>query len=117
MATQKATLADALLRRKELEGKVKVLSAIKAQMLVETIVDRVKVTDAIDNVVAKVSKVKPAEVTAEFDHYSRALRLCDSVIQKTNWSTDVELDTHVYAEYVPPQKRDPAAVEVGREAT
>ena len=92
-------LAEALLRRKELDGKVKMLSTIKSNMIIETIVARKQLTDSIDDVTCKVSKVKPSEVTAEFDFYARQLRLIDAAIQQANWTMDIIVDTSVTADY------------------
>lgn len=82
-------LAEALLRRKELEGKVKQLAAIKQQLLVDTVVKRVKVSDGFDDMHIAYNRVHPSEVTAEFDFYSRQLRLCDAAIQQMNWTVTV----------------------------
>ena len=86
----KVKLAEALLRRKELEGKVKQLAAIKQSLLIDTVVQRIKVQEGFDDLTIKYNKVSVKEVTAEFDFYSRALRLCDAAIQQMNWT--VELD-------------------------
>lgn len=87
-------LAEALLRRKELEAKVKQLHPINAnKQLFEVKAQRVKVTDALDDIVATVPKVNISQITEEYDFYSSQLRKIDSVIQQANWTTLVEADS------------------------
>ncbi len=92
-------LAEALLRRKELDGKVKMLSVIKSNMLTETVTSRKQLTDSLDDIICKVSKVTASQVTAEFDFYARQLRLIDAAIQQANWTTEITVDSSVTADY------------------
>lgn len=78
------TLAEALLRRKELAAKVEVLK------------------QGIDDIVAQVPKLTASQVTAEFDWHARQLRLVDAAIQQTNWTTGVEVDASVMSDYAQP---------------
>lgn len=96
-------LAEALLRRKELAGKVQVLSIIKEKGLFEVKVRRAKVTDSVDEIVAEVPKLTASQVTAEYDFYARQLRAIDSAIQQVNWSAMVELDSVVMGDYQQPK--------------
>lgn len=91
----KIKLAEALLRRKELADKVAQTKQISAASVYETKVKRQQVTEQIDDIVAQVPKLTLAQVTAEHDHYSRALRLVDAAIQQANWTTEVELEPRV----------------------
>lgn len=100
------TLADALLRRKELSLKVQVLTNIKATALFEVSAGRVKVTDDLEQVTAKVPKLTASEVTAELDWHSRQLRLCDSAVQRANWNTMIELDASVMTDYQVPKPKE-----------
>ncbi len=86
----KVKLAEALLRRKELDGKVKQLATIKQQLLIDTIIKRVKVADGFDDMQIAYNRVHPSEVTAEYDFYSRQLRHCDAAIQQANWTVEVD---------------------------
>jgi 3-methyladenine DNA glycosylase AlkC len=95
-------LAELLLRRKELDLKVKVLSNIKANALFEVKATRKQLTDSLDDIVASVPKLSASQVTAEFDWHSRQLRLCDAAIQQANWTTLVEVDQSVMGDYVAP---------------
>ncbi len=95
----KIKLAEALLRRKELQGKVDALKAINVQGLFETKVQRQNVTDSVDNVVAQVPKIKIEQVTVSFDWHSRRLRLIDAAIQQANWSTDIDIEESVMTDY------------------
>ena len=99
------TLADALLRRKELALKVQVLTQIKATALFETKAVRKNVTENLDDVVAQVPKLSASQVTAELDWHSRQLRLVDSQIQRANWNTMIELDASVMEDYIQPEPK------------
>ena len=85
-------LAEALLRRKELQMKIDRIEPILKgiSQLFETRVNRVKVTDSIDDLTVSVPKLELNQVTAEFDYYAQKLRLIDAAIQQTNWTADVE---------------------------
>ena len=88
-------LAEALLRRKELQQKVDQIKAIQGKDLFEVKAKRVNVTDSMDDIVAQVPKVTLAEVTREYDYYAQQLRLVDAAIQNANWTVDVELGDNV----------------------
>lgn len=92
-------LAEALLRRKELQAKVDILKDIRRSDLFETKARRVKVTESIDDIVAEVPKLTASQVTAEHDFYARQLRLVDAVIQRANWTTDIEVHDTVMMDY------------------
>jgi hypothetical protein len=85
-------LAEALLRRKELAAKVAQLQTIKGDQVFQMVVSRKNVTDSVDDITAKVPKLTASQVTAEFDHYSRQLRLIDAAIQQCNWTVDVPIN-------------------------
>ena len=96
-------LAEALLRRKELSEKVKVLSSIKASALFEVKAQRRNVTESLDDIVAQVPKLNASQVTAEYDWHSRQLRLIDAAIQQANWTTEITVDGSVMADYTEPK--------------
>jgi 3-methyladenine DNA glycosylase AlkC len=98
MAT-KIKLAEALLRRKELQGKVDMLKQIKDKDLFEVKAQRKQVTENIDDIVAAVPKLTASQVTAEFDFYARQLRLVDAAIQQANWTVEVEVGDTVMGDY------------------
>ena len=93
-------LAEALLRRKELNGKVDQLKQIKDKDLFEVKGKRQKVTDDIDDIVLQVPKLTASQVTAEFDWHARQLRLIDAAIQQVNWTAEVEVAESVLQDYV-----------------
>ena len=95
----KIKLAEALLRRKELQGKVDALSQIKQTMVIETIVRRQPVSESIDNIEAAVSKVDAGQVTREFDWHARQLREIDAAIQQANWTTEVAVKSDNMADF------------------
>lgn len=95
----KMLLAEALLRRKELQSKVDLLSQINPEALVVRVQKRIKITDDLDDVIASVPRVSAQEVTAMRDHYARALRLVDAAIQQTNWTTEIEVNESVNQEF------------------
>lgn len=89
----KIKLAEALLRRKELQDKVDRMSNLRVAELFETKVQRQRVTENIDNVEAQVCKVEFNQVTKEYDFYAGQLRKIDAAIQQANWTTDIDVDS------------------------
>jgi len=87
----KAKLAEALLRRKELNEKVDQLKVINAKDLYNVQVRRQPVSDSIDEVTAKVPKISFNEVAAGYDYYAKQLRLIDAAIQQANWTTEIDV--------------------------
>lgn len=92
-------LAEALLRRKELQQKVDQLKQIQSANIFEVKVKRQKVSDDIDDIVAQVPKLTASQVTREYDFHARALRLVDAAIQQANWTTEVPVPDEVMAAY------------------
>jgi hypothetical protein len=99
MSKQTIKLAEALLRRKELQGKVDVLKQIKDKDMFEVKASRKKVTEDLDDVVAAVPKLTASQFTAEYDWHAKQLRLIDAAIQQTNWTAEITIDHDVMAEY------------------
>ncbi len=95
----KIKLAEALLRRKELQQKVDVLNQVDGKALYEVKASRVKVTDSLDDIVAHVPKLTAGQVTREFDWHARQLREIDAAIQQANWTTEIEVGTANMADY------------------
>lgn len=86
-------LAEALVLRKHLVMKVDQLKPLKANGengLFELQTQRKSVTENVDEVTFQIPKVTLADVTAEYDKYSKALREIDTAIQKANWECDVD---------------------------
>ena len=96
----KITLAEALLRRKELGEKVQLLKQVNDRALYEVKAKRVRVTDDIDDVVASVPKLTASQVTQEHDWHARQLRRVDAAIQQANWSTQIDVDDEVLKDFV-----------------
>ena len=92
-------LAEALLRRKELNNKVLQLQGINSKDLFEVKAERRKVTDSIDDIVAQVPKLTLAQVTGGYDFYARALRRVDAAIQQANWTTEIDVDSSVMDDF------------------
>ena len=88
----KMQLAEALLRRKELQGRLNVLEQIKGANIYEVVSTRKPAHEGIDDIVAKVPRLSLEEVTRSYNRCSRALRLVDAVIQRANWETEIEVD-------------------------
>ena len=85
-------IAQGLLLRKQLEKKVAQLEPIKqmgTQGLFEVKVQRINVTEQVDQVTMNIPKMTLAEVTAEYDKYATALRKLDSSLQQANWAFDL----------------------------
>ena len=92
-------LADALLRRKELQQKVDRIGAIKDKDLFEMKFHRQSVNDNLDDIQAQVNKCELNQVTKEYDYYANKLRLIDAAIQQLNWTTEIEVDALVWKDY------------------
>jgi len=95
----KVKLAEALLRRKELTAKVEQLKKINLEGLFETKATRRKVTEDIDDVIAKIPKITLAQVSAGHDWYAKQLRLIDAAIQQANWVTEIEVGQDVMKDF------------------
>ena len=92
-------LAEALLRRKELQEKVAVLKNIQNKDLFEVKATRRNVTDSIDDIVVQVPKLSASQVTQEYDWHARQLRLVDAAIQQANWTTVIEVQDTVMQDF------------------
>jgi hypothetical protein len=100
----KVKLAEALLRRKELNGKVEQLKKINVEGLFEVKATRRNVTENVDDVIVKVPKITLAQVSAGHDWYAKQLRLIDAAIQQANWVTEIEVGNDVMKDFVEPVK-------------
>lgn len=92
-------LADALLRRKELQQKVDQIRNVKDKDLYEMKFNRQKITDNLDDIQAQVPKCELNQVTEEYDYYANKLRLIDAAIQQLNWTTDIQVNDMVWVDY------------------
>lgn len=92
-------LADALLRRKELQMKVEQLINIKDREIFSLQFKRKKVTEDIDDIEARVPKLELNQVTQEFDYYANKLRLIDAAIQQLNWTTAITVTDKVWVDF------------------
>ena len=97
----KVVLAEALLRRKELAAKCVVLANIKANALYEVKASRKQISESLDDIVAQVPKLTAGQVTAEYDWHARQLRLVDAAIQQANWTSQIDVNESVMADYKP----------------
>ncbi len=94
-------LAEALLRRKELQQKLALLTQFKQNQLVYEIRgQRLKISDSFDEFTGTLPKLELNQVTAEYDHCARQLRLIDGHIQNINWTTPMEVEGIVMEDYV-----------------
>lgn len=88
-------LAEALLLRKQLEAKVRQLEPLKLngeQGVYKDEVQRVKVTEDIEQITMRVARIDIKTVTRDYDRYASELRRLDAAIQQANWSYDVNFD-------------------------
>lgn len=92
-------LADALLRRKELQQKVDQVRAVKDKDMFEFVFERKQVNDNLDDIKANVPKLELNQVTKEYDYYANKLRLIDAAIQQLNWTTDIDVDSLVFKDF------------------
>jgi hypothetical protein len=95
MRRNKMKIAEALVLRKHLSEKVDQLKPLKVNGdagVYEAKVQRVKVSEEIDEVKLQVPKLELKDITAEYDKYSKALRELDTAIQAANWQYDIEFE-------------------------
>lgn len=92
-------LAEALLRRKELQQKVDRIEPIRRTDLFETKAKRIRVTESLDDIEAEVPKLTLSQVTKEFDFYARQLREIDAIIQQANWTTELTVGDLTMSDY------------------
>lgn len=93
-------LAEALLRRKELQAKVEMLKKIKdTQVYYEIRGQRTKVTEGLEDINANYPKLTASQVTAEYDFAARQLRLVDAAIQQTNWTAQIDVQDMVMDDF------------------
>jgi len=92
-------LADALLRRKELQQKVDQVRGIKQADIFELVQERKQISQEYDDINAKVPKLELNQVTKEYDYYANKLRLIDAAIQQLNWTTDITVDSLVFKDF------------------
>lgn len=96
----KVKLAEALLRRKELQQKVDVLKNIKEnKMYYEVRGQRVKITEGLEDINANYPKLEVNQVTKEYDWHARQLRLVDAAIQQANWTTELTVEDSVMSDF------------------
>lgn len=88
----KVKLAEALLRRKELQQKVDQLRAITENDIVEVKTGRKPAHEGIDDIIAQVPKISMKQLTHAYDWHAKQLRLTDAAIQQANWTVEIELD-------------------------
>ena len=93
-------LADALLRRKELQQKVDQIRNIKEKDVYEFRFERKQINDDIDDIKAQIPILELNQVTQEYDYYANKLRLIDAAIQYLNWTTDIVVTDIVWKDYV-----------------
>lgn len=93
-------LAEALLRRKELQEKVEILKKFKDnQLYYEIRGNRVKVTEGLEELSANYPKLEANQVTKEYDYYAKHLRLIDAKIQQANWTTELNLESTIMEDF------------------
>lgn len=93
-------LAEALLRRKELQQKLALLTQFKQNQLVYEIRgQRLKISDSFDEFTGTLPKLELNQVTAEYDHCARQLRLIDAAIQQINWTAEVTVNEIVMEDF------------------
>jgi hypothetical protein len=93
-------LAEALLRRKELQQKVEQIKQIKQNSLYYEIKgQRIKIEQGLDEITAGFPKLELNQVTAEYDFYARQLRLIDAAIQNANWTHSIDAQPSVMEDY------------------
>lgn len=95
-------LAEALLRRKELQGKVDQLKAIKDKDLYEVKSGRKVAHEGLDDFILQVPLLSQAEVFGAYDWHAKQLRLVDAAIQQANWTCAVSVPEDSMGDYKAP---------------
>jgi len=95
-------LAEALLRRKELQAKIDQLKTIKDKDLFEIKAGRQKAHEGLDDFIVHVPLLSQSEVFHAYDWHARQLRLVDAAIQQANWTTEIDVNTETMADYRAP---------------
>ncbi len=107
------TLAQALLRRKELNGLLARVAPINTGDLFVARIKRTSAAEGFDDIVANVPRIGGEDVDAYYNWHARQLRELDAAIQRTNWETKVEIPASVMDDYVTkpfPEDKHEAAV-------
>ena len=99
-------LAEALLRRKELQEKVDRIRAINKEELFLVKTGRKAAHEGIDDIIAQVPKISMKQVTHCFDWHARQLREVDAAIQQANWTTEITVSEESMKDYVDPYVKD-----------
>lgn len=95
------TLAEALLRRKEINqllDRMRPISDVSEKLFV-TRVKRQSVNESTDNIVGHVPRISAEQVDAYFNYYARQLRLVDAVIQRANWDTKLSIKATIMEDF------------------
>ena len=95
----KLKLADALLRRKELQQKVDQIRTIKDANVYKDVMTRRPASEGYDDIIGKLPKLDLNQVTREYDYYANKLRIIDGAIQQLNWTTDISVDPKVWMDF------------------
>ena len=98
-------LAEALLRRKELNEKVDQLRKIKDSDIVQVKTGRKQAHEGIDDIIAQVPVITVEALTAAYDWHAKQLRLVDAAIQQANWTFEINVDATVMDDYVTPKSK------------
>lgn len=93
-------LAEALLLRKQLQGKVeqlKPLHQVGTNGVFDQTIQRRNIGENVDEITVTTPRITLADITATYDHYASELRKIDAAIQQANWTAEVK-----YTETKPP---------------
>jgi len=93
------TLAECLLRRKELQDKLTGIGNIRNADIYETKVVRRKAHEGIDDITASIPKLEFNQVAAEYNWVSSQFRRIDAYIQRTNWTTILDDVDELFVNY------------------
>lgn len=94
-------LAEALLRRKELNTMLDRMKFLNNQDLFIMKSSRVKAHEGFDDLNLAIPKISWAEFQRAFNWYSKQLRLVDAAIQNANWITEIYVEGDVMKDYEP----------------
>lgn len=100
------TLQHALLRRKELDERIRQMQPFRDRDFFEQKIQRRRVDEGIDEVAVAIPKMTWTQFNAEFNFLQKQRRIIDGVIQQANWETKVD-DQGAMQDWVEPDAPTP----------
>ena len=98
----KIKLAEALLRRKELQEKLDRLRQLREEDWFRTRTARKAAHEGFDDVIAQVPLLTEPQIEHAYDWHAKQLRIVDGIIQQANWTCEVDVPDAAVGDYAEP---------------